>query len=342
MKKIFIYLIFSLILSENIYASELSSIIKENNNLKYKYEVNKEEKDEFIESLEKEIIYEEKDYKLSNYKVKEQDYTDIIEISDIKEIITNSSSINEVLDILPKVINYDKDGYIGTSNLDYESIEVIPIYNGYYEEYIDEIKQYFDLTRNDMDFIPKEIEKDNHTLHLINVDWFKQTNKNTGEFEIVDLYRGEALYRGVKRIYNPYTYRVIAKYNGIAKNKIEKPYLIEVKYEEIIPEIVEIKKENVALPVMVVTTSSIFVVILLVYFSNKVKVYCNGKYIGRYKIKKGTIDITSSNLNENNYVMKFNNRLYRKYKGKIIKVMKGNKSKYCEITSNNIEIDIGV
>ena len=187
MKKIVIPLILSLILTQNIYASEVSNIIKENNNLKYEYEVNKEEKDNFIESLEKEINYEEKNYKLLNYNVKEQDYTDIIEISDIQEITTNSNSLNDILNILPKTISYDKDGYIGTNNLDYESIEVTPIYNGYYEEYIDEVKQYFDLTRNDMDFIPKEIEKDGYTLYLINVDWYKQTSKNTGDFEIAEV-----------------------------------------------------------------------------------------------------------------------------------------------------------
>lgn len=340
MKKVFTTLILSLILSQNIYASEVSNIIKENNNLKYEYKVNKEEKDEFIELIEKEINYEEKDYKLLDYKVKEQDYIDTIAISDIKEITTNSNSINEILDILPKTINYEKDGYIGTNNLDYESIEVIPVYNGYYEEYIEETKQYFDLTRNDMDFIPKEIEKDNHTFYLINVDWYEQTTKNTGEFEIVDLYRGEALYRGVNRIYNPYTYRVIAEYNGVAKKNIEKPYIIEITYEEIIPEIKS--TVNIVLPITVTTASSVFIVLLIFYFSNKVKVYCDGKYIGRYKIKENILDITNSGnkSNSNNYLLKFNKKLYKIYKGKTIKVVKGNLSKHCRILCYNVEIKL--
>ncbi len=342
MKKIVIPLILSLILTQNIYASEVSNIIKENNNLKYEYEVNKEEKDNFIESLEKEINYEEKNYKLLNYNVKEQDYTDIIEISDIQEITTNSNSLNDILNILPKTISYDKDGYIGTNNLDYESIEVTPIYNGYYEEYIDEVKQYFDLTRNDMDFIPKEIEKDGYTLYLINVDWYKQTSKNTGDFEIADLYRGEAFYRGVKRIYNPYTYRVIAKYNGNAKKNIVRPYLIEVNYEEIRPEIEEVEKNNIVLPVTVATTSSIFFVLLLLYFNNKVRVYCNGRYIGSYKIKDNVLTITDSTNRTytNNYLLKFNKKLYKKYKGRTIKFVKGTLSKHCQVLSSNVEVSL--
>jgi len=110
MKKIFIPLILSLILSQNIYASEVSSIIKENNNLQYEYEVNKEEKDLFIESLEQEISYEEKSYKLVDYSVEEQDYIDTIEISDIKEITTNSNNLKDVLNVLPKTLEYNNDG----------------------------------------------------------------------------------------------------------------------------------------------------------------------------------------------------------------------------------------
>lgn len=340
MKKIFIALLLSLVLNQNIYASEVSSIVKEDSNLNYEYEVSKEEKDSFIESLEQEISYEGKSYKLVDYNVKEQNYIDTIEINDIKEIVSNSNSLENILNVLPKTLEYNNDGYIGVNNLDYESIEVIPIYNGYYEEFIDETKQYFDLTRNDMDFIPKEIEKDGYILYLINVDWYTQTIKNTGDFEISDLYRGEALYRGVKRIYNPYTYKVIAKYNGTAKKEIIKPDLIKVNYVEIIPEVEQNENNNNVLPVAVATTSSIFVVLLLFYLSNKVKVYCNGKYIGRYKISDNLLDITNSisKLDGNNYLLKFNKRLYKKYKGRNIKIVKGTLSKYCQILCYNVEV----
>lgn len=277
-----------------------------------------------------------------NYNVNEQDYIDTIEISDIKEIVSNSNSLEDILNILPKTIEYSNDGYVGINNLDYENIEVIPIYNGYYEEFIEETKQYFDLGRNDMDFIPKKIEKDGHILYLINVDWYTQTTKNTGDFEIANLYRGEALYRSVKRIYNPYTYRVIAKYNGIAEKEIDKPYLIKVNYEKIIPEAEKNEDNNSVLPIAGATTSSIFVILLLFYLDNKVKVYCNGKYIGRYKIKGNLLDISNSTnkFNGNNYLLKFNKRLYKKYKGENIKIMKGTLSKYCKILCYNVEIEL--
>ena len=71
-----------------------------------------------------------------------------------------------------------------------------------------------------------------------------------------------------------------------------------------------------------------------------VAVYNNEKYIGRYKIKNNTIDISNSvnKFYTNNYLLKFNNRLYKKYKGKNIKIVKGDLSKYCQITSDNVEV----
>ena len=341
MKKIFLSLMLGLLLIQNVYASEITDVVKEDNKLNYIYEVNKEERDSFVQNLEKEISYEDNKYKLLDYNIEEQDYIDTIEINDTKEVVSNSNSLEEIFNILPKTLNYEKDGYIGINNLDYDSIEITPIYNGYYEEYIDETKQYFDLAKNDMDYIPKEIKKDGHTLYLINVDWYIQTTKNTGDFEIGDLYRGEALYRGVKRIYNPYTYKVIAKYNGKAEKKIEKPYLIKVNYEKMQREEKAVeKKNNIAVPIVATSTGALFVVLLIFFFSNKVKVYSENKYIGRYKIKENVLDISNSinKTNSNNYILKFNNKLYEKNKGKTIKVVKGKLSKYCKIDNSNIEV----
>lgn len=341
MKKMFILFILCLVLSQNIYASEVLNIIEENNNLKFVYEVNKEEKDLFIESLEQNINYEDKNYKLVDYSLEEQNYIDTIEINDIKEVTANSNTLEEILDILPKTISYDKDGYVGKNELDYESIEVTPICNGYYEEFIDEIKQYFDLSKNDMDFIPKEIEKDGYTLYLVNVEWHTQTTKNIGEFKISDLYRGEAFYRGVKKIYNPYTYKVVAKYNGTAQKEIEKPYLIKANYEEAIPTFEEKKDNNIALPVLVVGGSSgIFIVLMIFYFNKRVKIYCNNKYVGSYKIRGNEINITRliNKTDNTTYTLKLNKMLYKKYKWKSLRVVKGILSKYCQVTSDNIEV----
>lgn len=84
MKKIFISLICSLLLSQNIYASELSNIIEENDKINFEYEVSREEKDSFIENLEKEINYQEKNYKMLDYDIVEQDYIDTIETMVLK------------------------------------------------------------------------------------------------------------------------------------------------------------------------------------------------------------------------------------------------------------------
>ncbi len=325
-----------LLIDKTTYASTILDKNIYNNVLNIEYQVEKGEKDMFISNLESSIEYEEKEYRLLDYNMENQNYIDTIEINDIKDITVKSNSLTEILKYLPKTINYDSDGYVGINNLDYENIEVIPIYNGYYEVYVDEIKQYFDLIRNDMDFIPKEIEKDGLTLYLINVDWYTQTTKNTGDIEITDLYRGEALYRGVKRITNPYTYRVLAKYSGTAEKEIEKPYIVKVKYEEIKQE----PEKNINMVIPITTgTSGIFIILIIFYLKDKVSVYCENKYIGRYKLKNKIVDITNKKINANQYQIKLSRRLYKKYKGQVITVKKGDLSKYCHIIGCNVEVN---
>lgn len=58
-----------------------------------------------------------------------------------------------------------------------------------------------------------------------------------------------------------------------------------------------------ALPLTIITTSSIFFVLLLIYSSNRVKVYCNKKYVGRFTINNNILDISKSNTeSSNNYL----------------------------------------
>ena len=69
-----------LLLIQNVYASEITDVMKEDNKLNYIYEVNKEERDSFVENLENEISYEDNMYKLLDYNIEEQDYIDTVEI----------------------------------------------------------------------------------------------------------------------------------------------------------------------------------------------------------------------------------------------------------------------
>lgn len=319
--------------SRNIYGASLINKTTEENKINIKYEVDLNEKDEFLNSIESEYYIDNEKYNLNDYEVKNQNYIDEISIKDTKEVISNSDSLTEILKLLPSSLDYDKDGYTGKNELKYDEIQVESIYNGYHEEYVDETKQYFDLERNDMDFIPKEIEKDGLKLYLINVEWYTQTTKFTGDNEIPNLYRGEAFYRGVKKINYPYTYRVIANYEGKASKEIEKPCLISVVYEK------EIVKNNIIIPTVVTGTSGLFIILFIFYFKNKAKIYGNRKLIGICGIKNDSINLNKIKKCES-YILKLNNGVYKKYKGKTIKLIKNDITKYVQIVDKEMEFKI--
>lgn len=348
MKKILTAVMILFITSiQSIYASTIILDTQKDNAIYREYEVDKQGNDNFYNNLEDNIYIENEQYKKIEYTVRGGDIEDTINVTDSKEIITKTNSINEILNYLPREMVYSKDGYLGNTTLDIDNIKVTEIYNGYYEEYIEDTKQYFDLNKNDMDYIPKEIKKDGVTLYLINVDWYTQTTKKTGENIITDLYRGEALYRGIKRINNPVTYRVIVGYSGTAKKEIEKPYIYTVKYEKVENEIETNTNQNIVSAVMISTTSSIFIVIILLFFTNKtVKVYNlqygRYKYLGRFKIRKSVIDL--SNLKKkvfgNRYKFILSDRAYKMYKNKNITIKKDNLEKTHYVDNNKFEISI--
>lgn len=350
MKKILTAVMILFITSiQSIYASTIISDTQKDNAIYREYEVDKQGNDNFYNNLEDNIYIENEQYKKIEYTVRGGDIEDTINVTDSKEIITKTNSINEILNYLPREMVYSKDGYLGNTTLDIDNIKVTEIYNGYYEEYIEDTKQYFDLNKNDMDYIPKEIKKDGLTLYLINVDWYTQTTKKKGENIITDLYRGEALYRGIKRINNPVTYRVIAGYNGTATKEIEKPYIYTVKYEKI-EDKEEMKvgeEQNIVAPILINTTSGIFVVVIILLFTNRnVKVYNlqhgRYKYLGRVKLRKSVIDLNNlkKNVFGNRYKFVLSNRAYKKYKNKNITIKKDNIVKTHYIDNDKFEISI--
>lgn len=343
MKKIIIAVIVIATISvQSIYASTLLSDVKEENIIYREFEVSEDENKEFYNNLEENINVDNVEYRKENFVVSGGKEQDTIQVSDVKEIVTKSNSIDEILNNLPRSLEYSKDGYIGETNLNIESIEVNDIYNGYYEEYIEDTKQYFDLNKNDMDYIPKEITRDGIKLYLVKVDWYPQTTRKTGDIDISDLYRGEAYYKGVKRIDNPLTYRVIAKYDGTATKEIDKPYIYTVKYKKVIKE-----KQNIVVPVTIGTTSGIFVIVILFVLNNKkVKVYGlkYGKYdyLGKLKINKSVIDLSKLKQKQysNRYKFELNKSTFKKYKNKDITIKNHNVEKIYNVNKEIFEVNM--
>lgn len=324
-KKIIAFMLLSITMISCINAKESEKEISIYEN----YEVSEKDSKNFYESLEDKLIKDESEYLKKDYTVTGGNVTDTIEVTDTKEIITKTNSLEEILNYLPRTMNYEKDGYTGTTNLDIDNISVSPIYNGYYEVYVEDTKQYFDLPKNDMDYIPKEIEKDGLTLYLINVDWYTQTKKLTGNIEITDLYRGEAHYKGVKKIDFPYTYKVVAGYKGKASKVIEHPYIFKVEYT-LIPK----KQDDTGIIIGSITSgiSGIFVIVILIIRSRYLNLYefkkGEYKYLGKVKISNSKVNITRKTKNSiiGRYKLVFvNKKEFEKYSKNQIQVIKKDK-----------------
>lgn len=347
MKKIIVIVtILFISLFQNIYAETLNFQTIKNNKVYREYEVSKEENNNFYDNLEDTIVVENKRYKKINFNVTGGTQVDSIEVKDTNEIITKTNSLTEILNYLPKELEYDKDNYVGKINLNIDDIKVYELYNGYYEEYVEETKQYFDLEKNDLTYIPKEITKEGITLYLTNVEWHTQTTKMIGNIEITDLYRGEAHYKGVKKINYPSTYKVIAGYNGTVTKEIEKPYIYTVLYEEVKEENKQ-EKQNIVVPILMTTTSCIFVVVIILYICNKrVKVYNlvygRYKYLGCLKLKNAELDLTKlkKDVFGNRYKFILNDSAFRKYNKKNITIISKQGKKLYHIENDEFEINL--
>ena len=261
-RKIGIILLFTTLLTTtNCLAVTQNLITKDNINYIQKiYEVKETEESAFISNIENEFDVNNTHFVIETINKTGGTTTDTIDITTTKEITTSSNSIDSILSKLSQIIEYAEDGYIGEYKLDISSLETITNYNGYRTILVEDTKQYFDLNKNDLTYIQKQIKKDGTTLDLIKIEWYEQSTKLVGEHTVSDKYRAECYYAGKKNINNPSTYTTIATYKGTATKVIESPFIYELMYKEII--IPEEKNTNY-IPYIIGGTGAIFTAVII-------------------------------------------------------------------------------
>lgn len=305
------------------------------------YLVQKEEQNSFVENLEKDIEVFGKKYTFDTYTIEGGTALDTIDITTTKNITSNTNNLESIIDQLGNTISYDKDGYVGEYILNTQNIQIKTNYNGFREDLIEETINYTDLSKNDLDFIPKQTVKNGLTLDLLNVEWKVETTKMIGEYEVANTYTAKCNYATKQRIDYPNTYSVTAQYSGTATKEIDAPYTYIVKYnkvEEKQPEVIE-EKENNILPVLSGTTGLILLVIFFLTKNVTVYNYKNGKWvkIGKTRVFKDTVNLSKYSLFEttNKYKLEFSKKLTNKMQGKMITISKNRtKIKMLVKTSN--------
>ena len=263
------------------------------------YSVSENEDDIFNQQLKTSYSSNGILYTLQDIEKSGGNVTDKKEIVTTKQIITETENKNKIINELPETLEYNENGYIGQYELNEDSLNVEKNYNGYSEYIVEEMKQYSNLERNDLTFIPKQITKDGMKLDLLNTEWNIQTTKNMGNTIVGDKYIANCYYAGKIKRDNPYSYTVTATYTGIAEKTEEKPYIYTVSYkmEEIENQpILEQEEPKIdILPILGVSSIGIIIVICFIFVKNA-KIYNlqNGhwKLVGKMLIIKPKIDLT--------------------------------------------------
>lgn len=302
----------------------------ENEEVCYKvYEVKENERISFIANLDKEI-----ELNGSKFKFKKYDYTggnieNTIDISTSKTAILETNNINEIVNLLGENISYDENGYKGTYIIDRDSISITKNYNGYYEKIIDKTINYEGLSRNDLDYIPKEIEEQGRKMALLKTEWIPESYTNIGNAQVENSYTAKCYYATKERIDYPYTYMVVANYQGKATKIEEHPLVYKVEYEKVKEEPVVEKEKNI-LPVVSGTSGIILVAIFFLTENIIVYNYREGKWVkvGKTRMCGNKIRLDKFSLFEktNRYKIELSKKLTREKNGKQIEVSKNGKS----------------
>lgn len=312
-----------------------NTVVTKNKTCYYQtYKVQEGEQNNFINNLEKEIEILGNKYAYEDYISTGGVKRESIDISTNKQIISETNDLDNIINQLGRIINYEKDGYTGEYILDTTSIKIKTNDNGFRDKLIEETINYTNLERNDLDFIPKQTKKNGLTLDLLNVEWKVEKTKKIGEYEVADTYMAKCHYACKQRIDYPNTYTVTAKYSGTATKTMESPYIYTVKYKKVeekqpksVPNVAK-EKDNNLLPIASSTTG--IILIILIFFTKNVTVYNykDGEYvkIGKTRMRRNNIiNLTRYSLLEttNKYKLKLSKRLTKKMQCKMLTIAKG-------------------
>lgn len=313
----------TLLTTVNCFAvSDIDLILSEDKNTCYKtFEVSEEEKNAFENKLEKEIVIDGNKYIFEDYTSTGGNVENTIDINTTKTIVSKTKNKEKIIEQLGTAMEYEKDGYIGEYKLNVDTLKIKTNYNGYKEVLIEENVEYKDLAKNDLNYIPKEITKDDKKLSLLKTEWKVQDTIMIGDKEVPNRYIAKCNYATKQRVDFPYTYTVTAEYSGTATKVEENPivYKVEYKKEEVKAPEVNNKKENNIMPIVAGSTGIILIVVFFITGNVKVYNYKDGEWkkVGKTRmLRNNKISLNRFALFEstNKYKLELSKNLTRKKK----------------------------
>lgn len=313
------------------------------NKTKTEYIISQSEESKFLEEIYK---TEKDDLKIKSIdkKVSDQNYIDK-EITETKTL--NKSNEDYIRNQFGETKDFNDGEYKGTLSI--SNIDVKTIKNGYYEKINERVFSFENFTDNDLNNIEKEININNTKYYLINVEWEPENVQEIDNENVPITYKGKKIYQTVKTLANPDTYKVTVTYSGKAE-KIDTIYDYKINYEKEVEEPTEEPKQEEKEDKQInkfIIVSGIGLTAILMYLLKGKNIYIYAKNNNGFKLikteklsnKKVSIDISNCyRSSENVYAIKINPLTFKKFKGRTISIVQGNKKKDIVLWNNYYEI----
>ncbi len=157
-------------------------------------------------------------------------------------IHTSTSNAKKVMSQFEPTMDITtEDGFEGTLDIDYTSLDISPAGYGKQSYTINESRSYPNLMDADTSLVPKTINKDGATLSLTNISWQSAANNNIDGQEVAVRYTANATYSGTgtKSYVKGYTATVV--YKGEIKKIVNDTITYTAVFAEV-PQLVDMEE----------------------------------------------------------------------------------------------------
>ena len=338
-KKLLLFMIPILMVSTNVFATD----VKKEDTIIKSIVINKTDENNFLNLLDDTIEIDSIKYNLQNKERLELETTNSKTEEQTKTLELSTNKKDKILDSFEESIKYDDGEFSGDLYRQDNSLKITPIKHGKYEKVFTIDKQYTNLNKADLDYIPKEITKDGYTYSLTKCEWNIAENENIQNISMPKSYTATTTYKTVKTLEYPYTYKCELTYNGeiskVSKDTVQYTLTYKQQPKE------EITENKTSILPYLGGTGVFLVVIFFLLPNAKITNYYDGKYKTikyiRVSTKNPKVNLKHlPNAKTNVFSIKFSDKLDKKLTGKAITIITPKTTYQKMIMNKSIEVHL--
>lgn len=338
-KKLLLFMIPILMVSTNVFATD----VKKEDTIIKSIVINKTDENNFLNLLDDTIEIDSIKYNLQNKERLELETTNSKTEEQTKTLELSTNKKDKILDSFEESIKYDDGEFSGNLYRQDNSLKITPIKHGKYEKVFTIDKQYTNLNKADLDYIPKEITEDGYTYSLTKCEWNIAENENIQNISMPKSYTATTTYKTVKTLEYPYTYKCELTYNGeiskVSKDTVQYTLTYKQQPKE------EITENKTSILPYLGGTGVFLVVIFFLLPNAKITNYYDGKYKTikyiRVSTKNPKVNLKHlPNAKTNVFSIKFSDKLDKKLTGKAITIITPKTTYQKMIMNKSIEVHL--